>query len=94
MYTDVLLIVRLEVAIVRLVESNQDGHDLAQAHLASSQALPLSGCNQLRQIRRLKFLAEIVHMAEQLNYTHGWASFARFGLDNSSVVEGGFLNQN
>ncbi len=65
MLLDVLRVVRLETAILALVEVDQDGHDFAVAQVSGSVSLSLSSAEPLRFPRRRDLLTEIIDMAEQ-----------------------------
>ncbi len=66
----VLQAIGFEVAAVRLVESDEDSHDFAQAQLTWALACLQTSCLERGSIMRLKGIAEIVHVTEQFDYTH------------------------
>lgn len=62
---DVVNVEGLEISVMRLVEPDQDGHDLAQAQASRSVAPGQASRQALALPRRLERTAEIIDSAEQ-----------------------------
>jgi hypothetical protein len=68
---DVLRVEALKGAVARLLEEDQDRHDLAGTQAGGALAAPQTGAQPLPFPPRLKLLPERIHRAIQVEYTHG-----------------------
>jgi hypothetical protein len=71
---DLLRVERLEGPLLRLLEADQDRHELARMHPSAPPPPPSCG-EEFLLPERLKTLPELVHRAEQVASTHGDTSF-------------------
>ena len=65
-------VIGFERAIVRLVEQDENGHDLTWMHLGQTVALALSTGQQFLLPLRRKLLPEIIYRTKEFEYTHRW----------------------
>ena len=70
-------ILRLESAVVSLVNMDQDRQHLAGTQLAAPLPSSVPDSKELVPPRWLKVLTEIIDIAEAFQGTHRWASFDR-----------------
>jgi len=68
MFQDVLDVIVLEGAIVRLMKMDQNGHHFTQAQAGLGTSFASSHLGPRRLLAKL--LAEIIDIAEQFQYTH------------------------